>query len=61
MRKSVPGDRRVRGVEITPEGLDLFDAAHLAVEPHAERLVSGLAPGEAEQLKDLLTRLTAET
>jgi len=61
VRKSVPGDRRVRGVEITPEGLDLFDAAHLAAEPHAERLVSGLAPGEAEQLKDLLTRLTAET
>src|SRR5258705_12681498 len=60
VRKSVPGDRRVRGVEITPEGLDLFDAAHLAAEPHAERPVSGLEPGEAEQLKDLLTRLTTD-
>ncbi|KAB8192667.1 MarR family transcriptional regulator [Nonomuraea phyllanthi] len=56
VRKSVPGDRRVRAVEITPQGLALFDAAHVAAEPLAERLVAGLGPGEAEQLKDLLTR-----
>ena len=30
VRKSVPGDRRVRAVEITPKGLELFDAAHVA-------------------------------
>ncbi len=57
VRKSVPGDRRARAVEITPEGLELFDAAHLAAEPLAQRLVAALAPGEAAQLKDLLTRL----
>jgi DNA-binding MarR family transcriptional regulator len=57
-RKSVPGDRRVRAVEITPEGLQLFDAAHVAAEPLAERLLSVMGPGEAEQLKDLLTRFT---
>ena len=40
VRKSVPGDRRVRAVEITPKGLDLFDAAHVAAGPLAERLIS---------------------
>src|SRR6185436_14771857 len=58
VRKSVPGDRRVRAVEITPKGLELFDAAHVAAEPLAERLVSVMGPGEAELLKDLLTRFT---
>ena len=59
VRKSVPGDRRVRAVEITPKGLELFDAAHVAAEPLAERLVSVMEPGEAEQFKDLLTRFTS--
>ncbi|MBI0299446.1 MarR family transcriptional regulator [Streptomyces sp. PRKS01-29] len=56
VRKAVPGDRRVRAVEITPEGLELFDAAHVAAEPLAERLVGELGADEAERLKDLLTR-----
>ncbi|WP_330481133.1 MarR family winged helix-turn-helix transcriptional regulator [Streptomyces sp. NBC_00724] len=56
VRKTVPGDRRVRAVEITPQGLELFDAAHVAAVPLAERLAAGLRPGEAEQLTDLLTR-----
>ena len=59
VRKSVPGDRRVRAVEITPKGLDLFDAAHVAAEPLAEHLVAVLKPGEAKQLTDLLTRFTS--
>jgi MarR family transcriptional regulator, lower aerobic nicotinate degradation pathway regulator len=59
VRKSVPGDRRVRAVEITRKGLELFDAAHVAAEPLAERLVSVMGPGEAEQFKDLLTRFTS--
>jgi MarR family transcriptional regulator, lower aerobic nicotinate degradation pathway regulator len=58
-RKSVPGDRRVRAVEITPKGLELFDAAHVAAKQPAERLVSVLGPGQAEQLTDLLTRFTS--
>ncbi|MDT0454448.1 MarR family transcriptional regulator [Streptomyces sp. DSM 41527] len=57
VRKAVPGDRRVRAVEITPQGLELFDAAHVAAEPQAERLVAELGPGEPEQLTALLTRL----
>ncbi|TMR93013.1 MarR family winged helix-turn-helix transcriptional regulator [Nonomuraea basaltis] len=56
VRKTVPGDRRVRAVEITPQGVELFDAAHVAAEPLAERLVAELEPGEREQLRDLLTR-----
>lgn len=57
VRKTVPGDRRVRAVEITPEGVELFDAAHVAAEPLAERLVAELGPGEPERLTDLLTRI----
>ena len=56
VRKPVPGDRRARAVEITPQGVELFDAAHVAAEPLAERLVAGLEPGGLEQLRDLLTR-----
>lgn len=59
VRKPVPGDRRVRAVEITPKGLELFDAAHTAAKPLAERLVAALKPGEAEKLTELLTRLTS--
>ncbi|MGJ5748620.1 DNA-binding MarR family transcriptional regulator [Streptomyces puniciscabiei] len=57
VRKNVPGDRRVRAVEITPQGVELFDAAHVAAEPLAERLVADLSPGEPEKLTDLLTRI----
>ncbi|MEU4409795.1 MarR family transcriptional regulator [Streptosporangium sp. NPDC023963] len=57
VRKPVPGDRRARAVEITPQGVELFDAAHVAAEPLVERLVAELGPGEPERLKDLLTRL----
>ena len=59
VRKSVPGDRRLRAVEITLKGLELFDAAHVAAGPVAERLISVMGPGEAEQLKDMLTRFTS--
>ncbi|HEV7184943.1 MAG: MarR family winged helix-turn-helix transcriptional regulator [Actinomycetales bacterium] len=55
-RKTVPGDRRARAVEITAHGVEVFDAAHVAAKPLAERLVAELRPGEPEQLADLLTR-----
>ncbi|MEU9788945.1 MarR family transcriptional regulator [Streptomyces phaeochromogenes] len=58
VRRSVPGDRRVRAVEITPQGTELFDAAHVATEPLPERLVTQLGPGGPGQLTDLLTRFT---
>ncbi|MER7663652.1 MULTISPECIES: MarR family transcriptional regulator [unclassified Streptomyces] len=56
VRKAVPGDRRARAVEITPQGVELFDAAHEAATPLNERLVADLDPGESEKLMDLLTR-----
>jgi DNA-binding MarR family transcriptional regulator len=56
VRKTVPGDRRVRAVEITPQGVELFDAVHVAAVPLTGRLVAELGPGEPEQLTDLLTR-----
>ncbi|MFG2354086.1 MarR family winged helix-turn-helix transcriptional regulator [Streptomyces sp. NPDC048521] len=57
VRKAVPGDRRARAVEITPEGLELFEAAHVAAESLAEHMVAELGPGEPEQLTRLLTRI----
>ncbi|OBJ18648.1 MarR family transcriptional regulator [Mycobacterium colombiense] len=60
VRKPVPGDRRVRAVEITRKGLKLFDSAHVAAEPLAERLVSVMGPGEAKHLEDLLIRFTSQ-
>ncbi|HEX3591511.1 MAG TPA: MarR family transcriptional regulator [Pseudonocardiaceae bacterium] len=57
-RKPFPGDRRVHAVELTPQGLEVFDAAHVAAAPIAGELVAHLAPGEAELLFDLLTRFT---
>ncbi|PSM44485.1 MarR family transcriptional regulator [Streptomyces dioscori] len=56
VRRTVPGDRRVRAVEITPQGVELFDAAHVSAEPLSARLVTDLGPGESERLMDLLTR-----
>ena len=47
---------RARRVGVLPD-IELFDAAHVAAEPLAERLVAELGPGEPEQLMDLLTRL----
>ena len=57
VRNAVPGDRRARSVEITPAGLKLFDRAHDAAGPLAERLVAGLDRTEAEQLEALLTKV----
>ena len=49
----------MRAVEITPKGIEVFDAAHMAAEPLAERLVSVMGAGEAKELTDLLLRFTA--
>ncbi|GAA2331539.1 MarR family transcriptional regulator [Streptomyces kunmingensis] len=57
VRKAVPGDRRVRAVEITAEGRELFDAAHVAAEPLADRLAAGLGPDGSKQLTALLTQM----
>ena len=56
VRKAVPDDRRVRLVEITARGRKVFESAHAEAPRLAAELVSHLAPGEAEQLLDLVTR-----
>ena len=61
VRKAVPADRRARAVEITAEGIELIDAAHVVAEPLAERLIAELGPGEPERLTDLLTRFAYPT
>ncbi|MFE9705379.1 hypothetical protein [Streptomyces sp. NPDC005930] len=44
-------------MEITPAGLERFDAAHVVAEPLAEGLVADLGPDDTEQLTRLLARL----
>lgn len=57
-RLPVPGDRRVHNVTPTEHGIAIFDAAHVNGAAVLDRLVGHLAPGEAAQLLDLLTRFT---
>jgi DNA-binding MarR family transcriptional regulator len=57
-RRPVPRDRRVHAIEMTPRGLEVFDAAHQPARQIAGHLTEHLQPGEAEQLLDLLTRFT---
>jgi DNA-binding MarR family transcriptional regulator len=58
VRRPVAGDRRVRAVEITARGLEVFNAAHVNAVGLADDLVAHLRPGETDQLIDLLTRFT---
>jgi DNA-binding MarR family transcriptional regulator len=58
VRRPYPGDRRIHAVEMTPRGLEIFDAAHVSARPIADRLVAHLGPGEAAELLELLTRFT---
>jgi hypothetical protein len=46
----------VHAIEMTPLGLETFDAAHQPAQEITERLTGHLRPGEAEQLLDLHTR-----
>lgn len=58
VRRPVPGDRRMNAVEMTAQGRQTFDAAHVPARRIADELVAHLRPGEAGQLADLLTRFT---
>lgn len=58
VRKPIPGDRRIREVEITERGIEVFDKAHDNGRPIAEAITTQLGPAEQEQLTDLLTRFT---
>jgi MarR family transcriptional regulator, transcriptional regulator for hemolysin len=53
------GNRRVQQVELTDEGIALFERLRSVVIAHDQRLRSGLSDEEVEQLGELLDRLQA--
>ncbi|HZZ48403.1 MAG TPA: MarR family transcriptional regulator [Pseudonocardia sp.] len=57
-RLLIPGDRRMRNVRLTDRGMEIFDQAHDNGRGISDALVADLAPGEYEQLMDILTRFT---
>ncbi|MCK5755063.1 MAG: winged helix-turn-helix transcriptional regulator [Mycobacterium sp.] len=57
-RVGVPSDRRIWMLDITARGTEVFDEAHVNALGIEAGLVAHLAPGEREQLLDLLTRYT---
>jgi DNA-binding MarR family transcriptional regulator len=61
VRRPVPGDRRVREVEITADGMTVFDAAHEDAVHPAEELVAHLSAAETAKLVDLLMKFTYPT
>jgi MarR family transcriptional regulator for hemolysin len=52
-------NRREQRVELTPEGLELFDRLRVAAQAFDERLRSQLSDEETQQLAALLERLQA--
>ena len=61
VRNAVPGDRRVREVDLTDRGVETFDRAHDNGTGIAAGLAGHLEDGEFDQLMDLLTRFTYPT
>jgi MarR family transcriptional regulator for hemolysin len=53
------GNRRVQQVELTDEGVALFDRLREVAMRHDERLRSKLSDEETEQLAELLEKLLA--
>ena len=56
-RRREDRDRRVQRVELTDEGAALFERLRAVASEHDARLRAALAPGEVEQLRELLERL----
>jgi MarR family transcriptional regulator for hemolysin len=52
-----PGNKRVQQVELTPEGLALFDRLRAVAFEHDARLRGALGESDAERLGELLERL----
>jgi DNA-binding MarR family transcriptional regulator len=55
-RVGVPHDRRIWLLDITARGIEVFEQAHVSALGIDADLVGHLAPGESEQLLDLLPR-----
>jgi MarR family transcriptional regulator, transcriptional regulator for hemolysin len=58
-RRREPENRRVQRVELTDEGIALFDRLRTVAMRHDRRLRSGLGPDDTRRLSELLDRLRA--
>ena len=56
LRRPVPGDRRLRAVELTPRGREVFEAAEKSARRTSEALLAHLEPAERSALVELLVR-----
>lgn len=56
VRRPVPGDRRLRAVELTDHGREVFRAAEKSARRTSEGLLAHLEPGERTALTGLLLR-----
>lgn len=56
VRRSVPGDRRLRAVELTDRGRETFHAAEEIARRTADALLAHLEPSERTALTGLLVR-----
>jgi MarR family transcriptional regulator for hemolysin len=56
-RRRDPANRRVHLVDLTPDGLALFDRLRTAAIVHDQQLRAGLTREDVETLQDLLDRL----
>jgi MarR family transcriptional regulator, transcriptional regulator for hemolysin len=54
-----PGNRRVQNVELTEDGVELFDRLRVVAQAHDRRLRAGLSEDEVTRLGELLDRLEA--
>ena len=59
LRHPDPGDRRRRVLRLTPQGQKLLDRVRADVEAVEERMLSPLAPGQADDLRRYVTACRA--
>jgi DNA-binding MarR family transcriptional regulator len=59
VRRAVPGDRRLRAVELTDRGRGVFHAAEQSARQTSEALLAHLDPHERSALHTLLARFVA--
>jgi DNA-binding MarR family transcriptional regulator len=61
VRRAVPGDRRLRAVELTEHGREVFHTAEKTARETSEALLSHLEPAERTALTGLLLRFLRAT
>jgi DNA-binding MarR family transcriptional regulator len=61
VRRAVPGDRRLRAVELTEHGREVFHTAEKTARKTSEALLAHLEPAERTALTGLLSRFLQAT